>query len=105
MISFAVIAYRPAVELCLDSFQNLGNKLIVNYFLLLAQDGCLQQVVHLLVSGHLQHCQNNQVPEPVLGQPDDCHVCLVTGDCTDLLYEGCLGGVGTFLNSCDYLFK
>ena len=96
MISFTVIAYRPALELCLDIFQNFGNKLVINYFLLLAQDGCL------LVSGHLQHCQNNQVPEPVFGHPDDCHICLATGDCTDLLYEGCLGGVGSLLKSCDY---
>ena len=89
----AVVSSCATVKFRLDCLQDFGQELVLNHILLLAQDGGLQQVVHLLVPGHLQHGQHNQVPIPILGQSDNGHVRLVTGHGAHLLYEGCLGAV------------
>ena len=44
---------RPVVELGLNGLQHPGRPHIANQLVLLAEDGGLQQVVHLLVARHL----------------------------------------------------
>ena len=41
------------MELCLDGLQHPGRPHVANQLVLLAEDGGLEQVVHLLVARHL----------------------------------------------------
>ena len=89
------------MKLHLDCFENSSRELIFQHFLLFAQDGSLENVVDLSVSGLCQHCQHHLVTKLVLGQMDDVHLRLFGTDSANLFDDLRLLVGGSLLESCD----
>ena len=96
-----VVSSQFVMKFHLDCFENSSRELIFQHFLLFAQDGSLENVVDLSVSGLCQHCQHHLVTKLVLGQMDDVHLRLFGTDSANLFDDLRLLVGGSLLESCD----
>ena len=96
-----IISCQLVVKLHLDFLEDTSRELILQHLLLLAQDGSLEDVVDLPVSGPRQHGQHHLVTKLVLGEVDDVHLRLLGRHSANLLDDLRLLVGGSLLESCD----